>query len=47
MPDVDTPDDLVPWGCEDCGWSWPAPGAPPASAECDHCGGRLVPEVMD
>lgn len=32
------------WTCEDCGWPWPAVmGPPPEEAECDNCGGCLVP----
>ena len=31
------------WQCEDCAWPWPRAGKPPAYAECDNCGGELVP----
>jgi hypothetical protein len=33
----------VSWACEDCDWPWPLPGCPPEGAECDACGGQLVP----
>jgi hypothetical protein len=31
------------WTCEDCDWTWPLAGKPPAGSECDNCGGELVP----
>jgi len=32
------------WQCEDCGWTCPAnPDVPLKEAECDNCGGELVP----
>jgi hypothetical protein len=44
MPVQITPDDWevdVGYKCLDCGWEWPMATDPPASAECDHCGGEL------
>ena len=39
--------DSVPvamWQCEDCGWTCSAnPHVPLEEAECDNCGGELVP----
>ena len=32
----------VTWRCEYCGWIWPLKGSPPASAECDACGGEMI-----
>lgn len=32
------------WLCEDCAWAWPLATDPPEGAECDSCGGDLVPE---
>ncbi len=31
--------------CEDCGWEWPLAGEPPMDAECDNCGGMLIPKL--
>lgn len=31
------------YGCDDCGWPWPFRGKPPARAQCNECGGELVP----
>jgi hypothetical protein len=43
IADVQTKMAETVWACEDCGWQWPLDQPPPPGAECDSCGGCLVP----
>lgn len=42
LPVPDEGSETGPYHCADCGWVWPM-HRPPVDAECDNCGGELVP----